>query len=99
MNTPVCLCSFLSMLATHEAQVIPVTWTKHFCVFSSSGTPVLDEDLGVWGITVGEVGLLRCVDVILRDDCLLCETSFTAGSYMGRERERVNGQWSTKTYP
>lgn len=71
------------MLATHEAQVIPVTRTKHFCVFSSSGLFILGDltdDLGFWAITVGEVLLLGCEDVLFCDDCLLCRISLRAES-------------------
>lgn len=71
------------MLATHEAQVIPVTWIKHFCVFSSSGTSILvklTEDLGVWDVVDGGVGFLRCEVVLLCDACLLCKMSLMAES-------------------
>lgn len=71
------------MLATHEAQVIPVTRTKHFCVLSSSETSVLVElttDLWVGGTVVGGDVFLGCEDVLFCDACLLCKTPLTAES-------------------
>lgn len=71
------------MVATHEAQVIPVTQTKHFCVFSSSGTSILVElttDLGVGGIVLGGGVFLGCEDVLFCDACLLRKTPLTAES-------------------
>lgn len=85
------------MLATQEAQVIPVTQTKHFSVLFSSGTPVpvdVTGDFGVWTVVLGGLMFLRYEDVHFCDACLLSKPSLPAESYM----ETLNSKWYTEIY-
>lgn len=78
------------MLATHEAQVIPVIRIKHFCVFSFFKAPpeVLAEagrDLRLWVMTEGRIEFWKCEDVLL-----CCRLDLTMTSLRTESLKEIN---------